>query len=483
MQKKYSMRSLLNVLVLPILLLCFLPVRIFAQNMNAPQFYFRSGNSLNAENLSQYYPPGSVTIKIYFRPNREQPEYSVDLSMPRTGPQKFIDSVLNIVQSWQFNHPQWFDGAAELSIDMIDRSILFDFEDLGRAYNSNHTTGNTIIFPDPENQKNKYWKVAGFRNENIILAPEFIKQRREAISSVHKLWNRLSGIFFITFLLLLIGTEYLIARYLASGKLIIGTLIVSAAFYIPWPLLGGFPDLSSSLFYWGIWCSFLAFIVYFVITKKSVLNQSQMKGDEDNIKEVKNNWIEIIRNAKENIILKYSEDAERRDKWNNSGLAGQLEDLLKKIQGSEEKRKLQSPFTQILKAGIMNHLNNGVEWYASQEIDRSVDRTIDSEIDKIEGKGLDILWSLASIAPMIGLLGTVVGIARAFGKISKSVGGTDPAEIIHKLSGNINIALYTTIVGLIIGMTALAFYYFIKNRLDGYRNKWASDIVDITNAL
>lgn len=140
-------------------------------------------------------------------------------------------------------------------------------------------------------------------------------------------------------------------------------------------------------------------------------------------------------------------------------------------------------FAKILHAGITNHYNNGVEWYASQEIDRSVDRAIDSELESLQAKGLERLWSLGSIAPMIGLLGTVVGIASSFGKIAKFSGGIEQSELIHRLAGGINVALYTTITGLIIGLTSLLFYYLIKFQLDRLRNEWESRIVDLTNRL
>ena len=68
---------------------------------------------------------------------------------------------------------------------------------------------------------------------------------------------------------------------------------------------------------------------------------------------------------------------------------------------------------------------------------------------------------LAQICPMLGLLGTVVGMVGAFGVLSQS-GGAEPAA----LAGDISVALLTTLGGLIVAIPALALFYAFKNRLN-----------------
>jgi biopolymer transport protein ExbB len=68
---------------------------------------------------------------------------------------------------------------------------------------------------------------------------------------------------------------------------------------------------------------------------------------------------------------------------------------------------------------------------------------------------------LAQICPMLGLLGTVVGMVGAFGVLAQS-GGAEPAA----LAGDISVALLTTLGGLIVAIPALALFYAFKNRLN-----------------
>ncbi|MCB1095756.1 MAG: MotA/TolQ/ExbB proton channel family protein [Verrucomicrobiae bacterium] len=67
---------------------------------------------------------------------------------------------------------------------------------------------------------------------------------------------------------------------------------------------------------------------------------------------------------------------------------------------------------------------------------------------------------IAQVAPMLGLLGTVSGMIRAFGVLA-TTGGTDP----QKLSGSISEALITTATGLAIAIPALALFFFFRNKL------------------
>lgn len=69
------------------------------------------------------------------------------------------------------------------------------------------------------------------------------------------------------------------------------------------------------------------------------------------------------------------------------------------------------------------------------------------------------LESVVQAAPMLGLLGTVVGMIEAFGKLSQSSGAVDPSV----LAGGIWTALITTAVGLAIAIV----FYFISTWLEG----------------
>jgi biopolymer transport protein ExbB len=68
---------------------------------------------------------------------------------------------------------------------------------------------------------------------------------------------------------------------------------------------------------------------------------------------------------------------------------------------------------------------------------------------------------VAQAAPMLGLLGTVIGMVQAFGILAES-GAADPAQ----LAGSISVALLTTMWGLITAIPSLLAYFFFKNRFN-----------------
>ncbi len=130
--------------------------------------------------------------------------------------------------------------------------------------------------------------------------------------------------------------------------------------------------------------------------------------------------------------------------------------------------------------GLENHLNNENHYYTSSEIDRAFDYTIDREIGNMKGF-LDAIWNIASIAPMIGLFGTVTGISRSFAEISKFSSDKAQADLIATLAKGINEALYTTIWGLSIGILTMLIYYLFKWYQDSTAVKWERIFVDLSN--
>ncbi|MFN4003084.1 MAG: MotA/TolQ/ExbB proton channel family protein [Hylemonella sp.] len=75
---------------------------------------------------------------------------------------------------------------------------------------------------------------------------------------------------------------------------------------------------------------------------------------------------------------------------------------------------------------------------------------------------LTALATIASVAPLLGLLGTVVGMIEIFG--SQSPSGNNPAQLAHGIS----IALYNTAFGLIVAIPALIFWRYFRARVDEY---------------
>ena len=81
-------------------------------------------------------------------------------------------------------------------------------------------------------------------------------------------------------------------------------------------------------------------------------------------------------------------------------------------------------------------------------------------------KHLSALATIASAAPLLGLLGTVIGMIEIFGSQggASATGGGNPAQ----LAAGISIALYNTAFGLIVAIPALIFWRYFRARVDGY---------------
>jgi biopolymer transport protein ExbB len=80
---------------------------------------------------------------------------------------------------------------------------------------------------------------------------------------------------------------------------------------------------------------------------------------------------------------------------------------------------------------------------------------------------LPALATIASAAPLLGLLGTVIGMIEIFGSQAPAggaVGSGNPAQLAHGIS----IALYNTAFGLIVAIPALIFWRYFRTRVDGY---------------
>ncbi len=95
-------------------------------------------------------------------------------------------------------------------------------------------------------------------------------------------------------------------------------------------------------------------------------------------------------------------------------------------------------------------------------IQNSMESTANMELHKLE-KGMGWLSTFAAIAPLIGFLGTVMGMVTVFMNIQ---GQSQNTVDINLLAGGIWVALLTTIGGLIVGIIATVFYNDLVQRLE-----------------
>ena len=96
-----------------------------------------------------------------------------------------------------------------------------------------------------------------------------------------------------------------------------------------------------------------------------------------------------------------------------------------------------------------------------EDINTSIENVADLELQKLE-KGLNTLATIAGAAPMIGFLGTVIGMIFTFHQMSISGDGVQIGE----LSGGIMQAMVTTVAGLIIGIIAYIGYNILVSTVE-----------------
>ncbi|MFW6370585.1 MAG: MotA/TolQ/ExbB proton channel family protein, partial [Bacteroidota bacterium] len=100
------------------------------------------------------------------------------------------------------------------------------------------------------------------------------------------------------------------------------------------------------------------------------------------------------------------------------------------------------------------------------------------EVYKLE-KGLPTLATVAGAAPMIGFLGTVMGMVRAFYDMSNAGNNIDVAL----LSNGIYTALITTVAGLIVGIVAYFAYNILVANVEKVVNKLEANTTEFMDLL
>ena len=114
-----------------------------------------------------------------------------------------------------------------------------------------------------------------------------------------------------------------------------------------------------------------------------------------------------------------------------------------------------SPLGRILAAGLVNRLHDRVVIKESIE---EAGRLVVFQLERY----LNTLGTIAAVSPLMGLLGTVVGMINMFGAL-KVAGAGDPAE----LAGGIGQALITTAAGLVVAIPSLYFYRYFRGHVEG----------------
>jgi len=147
----------------------------------------------------------------------------------------------------------------------------------------------------------------------------------------------------------------------------------------------------------------------------------------------------------------------RRSMLMPPGFADEVLKLLVQNQAAVAMQKCQkdpSALAQILYAGMTQYE------FGWESIEKSAEDATEEQASRLYRK-VEYLQVIGNIAPMLGLLGTVVGMVIAFQQIADSSGYGRASE----LAGGIYLALITTVQGLVVAIPCLAAHSFFGNRI------------------
>ena len=157
------------------------------------------------------------------------------------------------------------------------------------------------------------------------------------------------------------------------------------------------------------------------------------------------------------------------------------EDLTSKVWGwvkqdALERRQIQtlhqgSPLGQILAAGLTNRDRARVVMKDSIE---DTGRHVVHELERY----LDTLGTVAAISPLLGLLGTVIGMVKVFAAITTHGVGNPTV-----LAGGISEALITTAAGLTVAIPARIGYRYYRSRVDTLVVDMEKEVIKLVEAL
>lgn len=112
------------------------------------------------------------------------------------------------------------------------------------------------------------------------------------------------------------------------------------------------------------------------------------------------------------------------------------------------------------------------------DINTAIENAGTLEVYKLE-KNVNILATVAGAAPMIGFLGTVIGMILAFHEMASSGGQAEMGS----LASGIYTAMTTTVAGLVVGIIAYIGYNHLVNRTDKVVHKMEANAVEFLDLL
>ncbi|WP_026998643.1 MotA/TolQ/ExbB proton channel family protein [Eisenibacter elegans] len=134
-------------------------------------------------------------------------------------------------------------------------------------------------------------------------------------------------------------------------------------------------------------------------------------------------------------------------------------------------RNTTGPVASIFMQGLLR-VNEGIE-----VVEKSVISYASVEMSKLE-KGIVWISLFIALAPMLGFMGTVIGMIGAFDAI-QAAGDISPSLV----AGGIKVALLTTVGGLIVAIILQIFYNYIVNKVDSIVNQMEEASIALVDVL
>lgn len=130
-----------------------------------------------------------------------------------------------------------------------------------------------------------------------------------------------------------------------------------------------------------------------------------------------------------------------------------------------------SPLGRVLAAGLIHrHRSREIMMERLEDAGRHVVHDLE--------RFLNTLGTIASISPLLGLLGTVTGIIKSFNALQAGAAG-DP----RMLSGGIAEALIATAAGLCVAIPALISYRYLRGRVEGFVVEMEKDAIKLADVV
>src|SRR3989338_418945 len=168
----------------------------------------------------------------------------------------------------------------------------------------------------------------------------------------------------------------------------------------------------------------------------------------------------------------------RRISINTRKFMGEISYSLKRSRADEAIEmcdKSPGPLPKVLRAGILKYDR------ARQEVKEAIEDAALHEIPKLE-KNIGVLATIAQISPLLGFLGTAIGLVGIFQKIQVKAAALNPVTPAD-ISGGIWQALIAMVAGLLVAIPTVAAYNYFVNKVNYIIREMEISATDLVNIL